>query len=82
MKLARNGDVFSYPTLCFVPTTLGRIFIKFSMIIYAQVVAGQIPFWSLTVQYKAKRTWIRIHTKVSCPNMHECVRTIPTLVAE
>jgi hypothetical protein len=24
--------------------------------------------------------WIRIHTKVSCPNMHEYVRTIPTLL--
>jgi hypothetical protein len=32
-------------------------------------------------RFRLSAHWIRIHTKVSCPNMHECVQTIPTQVA-
>jgi hypothetical protein len=32
------------------------------------------------VRLRLSAHWILIHTKVSCPNMHEYVRTIPALI--
>jgi hypothetical protein len=52
-KSAHNGEVvYAYPSLCFVSATIGSIYIKFSMIIYAQDIAGRNSFWSLLDHYK------------------------------